>query len=253
MIAPATAKATETVALKLGCLIANLASIAGFLFYLVDRTSASYSPSGLSGLNVVLHLSLLTCLGYGILWASAERIFHWDYGAGAGEALPTGWSAVALSLSVTLPLVFVPWFYQLLTKTRVLSPLHWRAVIIILVTGAAAHLVMYGTHSNGVRQLMAPTGEYDSFRRALVLEAIYSCIYFGFIVLPYVLTVRPNSHLLELVMGRTILPAMTFFFGMALFIAVKNPVALHEKIWIHARGMFSGVLMMFCFCGAMFL
>jgi hypothetical protein len=91
------------IGVKLGSVIANFASIAGFAFYLADRTSSIPTVSGPGALNRVLHLALLSAILYGILWSLAERLSGWDFGAGGGDKEPSGWSAVVLSLSITLP------------------------------------------------------------------------------------------------------------------------------------------------------
>lgn len=81
-------------AVKVGTVLANLSSIVGFSFCIAERTSNLPTKSGLTGLNVVFHLSVLTAIAFGVLWSLAERQFGWSFGAGGGDALPSGWSAV---------------------------------------------------------------------------------------------------------------------------------------------------------------
>src|SRR5207253_6719224 len=100
------------------------------------------NSSGVDRLKVVLHLSVLTALAYGIVWSLSERVFGWTYGAGGGDVLPAGWSAIVLSLSVTLPLALIPFLYQTVTHVRVLLPFHWRAMFLVILLGAAAHLLV---------------------------------------------------------------------------------------------------------------
>lgn len=224
---------------KLGSVLANLASIASIAAYIGDRTSSFPTKSGPEALNVVLHLAILTAIVYGVLWSVAERIFGWKYGAGANDTPPSGWSAVVLSLSMTLPLTFVPFLYQKATKITVVSPLHWRAMLFVVLLGAGSHLLMYGATSeipNGLRQRIAPAGKHTPFASALLLEVVYSVSYFGFIVPPYRITVNPNGPVIELVIGRTLLPCLVFFFGMTVFIALKYPGSLRDPTWIQVRG-----------------
>jgi hypothetical protein len=240
----------------IGSIFGNFASIAGFLLYLADRTSSLPGKSGLVGLNIILHLTILTAIAYGILWSLAEMAFGWEFGAGAKETFPAGVSAVVLSLAMTLPLTLVPYLYQKLTRTVVLQPLHWRGAFFVLSLGAAGHLLMYGTkvhRPNGLRYKILPAGEHPPLGKALCLEALYSAVYVGLIVVPYRLIVDPAGPLLELVLGRTVLPALVFFFGMVVFIAVRYPASLRDPAWIQVRGVLSGLIMMLSFCGGMFL
>ena len=103
------------VGVKLGSVIANLASIASFSLYIAERTSTLPTKSGLPNLNVVLHLAILTAIAFGVIWTLADLIFGCSFGAGGGDRLPAGWSAVVLSLSMTVPLAFIPFLYQKLT------------------------------------------------------------------------------------------------------------------------------------------
>lgn len=212
--------------------------------------------SGTNGVNVVIHLSIMTALCYAVLWTIAERVFNWKYGAGGGDVMPSGWSAVMLALSVIVPLAFVPPSYEAMTGIVVLLPSHWRAMLLVAPMAIAAHLAMYGTSSrspNGIRALFAsPTGEYPSWTIALIIEFAYSLLYCVSVVFVYRLVVEPTGHVRELIVTRTLLPCVAFFFGMTLFI-VFRPNALHDRTWIQVRGVISGLLMMFCFCAGMFL
>lgn len=241
---------------KLGSVIANLASIASFSFYIAERTSSLPTKSGLGGFNVVLHLTVLSAIAFGTLWSTAERCFKWNYGAGGGDRLPSGWSAVVLSLSMTMPLALVPFFYQSLTGIHLLFPSHWRATLLVVLLGMGCHLLIYGTASdspNGIRQKIAPLNEDTPFATGLLMEAIYSALFVGLLVFTYRLVVNPTEPLLELVLGRTVLPSLVFFSGMAVFIAMKFPGSLRDRSWVQVRGVVSGLLIMFCLCGGMFL
>src|SRR5437870_9303809 len=131
------------VGVKFGSIVANLASIASFSFYIAERTSSLPTKSGLSGLNIVLHLTVLTAIAFGVLWSIAKRIFDWNWGAGGGDTPPSAWAAVVLSLSMTLPLAFVPFVYQKITGVGLLSPLHWRAMFLVILFGAGSHLLIF--------------------------------------------------------------------------------------------------------------
>jgi hypothetical protein len=243
------------IGVKLGSVLANFASIAGFAFYIADRTSSLPNVSGPEALNRVLHLAVLSAILYGVIWSLAERVFGWNYGAGGGDTEPSGWSAIVLSLSMTLPLAFVPFAYGKVVRVTVIHPLHWRAILFVVLLGAGAHLLMYGTKSripNGIRHRIVPSRQHPPFSSSLLLELVSSITYFVFIVLPYRIIVDPAEPLRQLILGRTLLSCSVFFFGMTLFIALKYPGSLRDRTWIQVRGIFGGLLMMFCLCGGMF-
>jgi hypothetical protein len=233
-------------------ILAILASIAS-LALTVIQGKADTAVHGSAGLNIVIHLALLTVIGYGILWSLAERIFHWNFGSGGGDSLPTGWSAVVLSLSVTLPLALVPVIYQWIRGIRFVSPFHWQASLLMVCLGVVSHLVMYGTNANGIRQRYARTGEYANLNVAVLLEFIYSVVYFFLIVLPYRIVAQPGEHASTLIVARTILPAFAYFFCMMAFEIIKYPGSLRDRTWIQVRGFYAGIIIMFCFCAGMFL
>jgi hypothetical protein len=242
--------------IKFGSVLANLASVAGFAFYIADRTSSLPTVSGARALNVVLHLAVLSAIAYGVFWAIVELLFDWKYGAGGNQTVPFGWSAVVLSLCMTLPLAFVPLLYQKLSGVPLLLPSHWRAIFVVILLAAGGHLLIYGTESkvaNGLRQRIIPARKHIPFASALLMEVVYSITYFGFIVLPYRMIVKPTEPFRELILGRTLLPCLVFFFGMTLFIGLKFPGSLRDPTWIQVRGIIGGLLMMFCLCGGMFL
>lgn len=243
--------------LKLGSVIANVASIASFAFYIAERTSSLPHPPGMSSLNVVIQLSIVSAIAYGILWAIADGLlFGGRFRAGGSGNLPVGLSAVVLSLSVTVPLVCVPFVYQVMTGIRVLMPSHWKAAFLLILLGAVSHILMYGTTTfppNGLRQKLVPSGEHASLTRTLSMEIVLAAVHFGLIVLPYRLVVDPGGQLLETVLGRTLLPGLVYFLGITVFIVLEYPDSLNKPTALEVRGIISGLLIMFCFCGGMFL
>jgi hypothetical protein len=253
---PFPVKGIDATGAKIASATGTLASIVSLVVSIAQRTPSASVMSGVNGFNVVLHLAILAAICYGVFWSVAERVFNWKYGAGGGDAMPSGWSAVMLAVSMVLPLAFVPPSYEALTGTVVLLPLHWRAMLLVMPMTIAAHLAMYGTSArlpNGIRAFLAsPRGEYPSLTSALMVELAYSVLYFLSVVFVYRLVVEPMVHLRELIATRTLLPCLTFFFGMTIFI-VFRPSALHDRTWIQVRGVVSGLLMMFCFCAGMFL
>ncbi len=84
----------DSLAAKAGSVIANLASVLGFAFYIADRTSTLPPLSGPMRLNVVLHLAILSAIAFGILWSLTERCFRWNIGGGGHRNTPSGCPAV---------------------------------------------------------------------------------------------------------------------------------------------------------------
>ncbi len=101
---------------KFGSIIGHVASIASLAYTIADRASSIPGTSGVSGLNVILHLALLTAIAPGTLWTIAEKIFRWSWGAGGGDTPPAGWVAVVMSFCMMVPLAFVPFAYQRITN-----------------------------------------------------------------------------------------------------------------------------------------
>ena len=245
---------------KLDALAKKLCSVAGTLvtfaalIYSFSRLSPSRpAMAGVSGFNIILHLALLTWVAYGILWRAAEKLFGWDFGAGRGDRAPSGWSAVILGLSMTLPLAFIPAVYQSVLGVGILRPLHWIAMLVVITVGVLAHLVMYGTKANppnGIRSLFTTSADYRSYASAVLLESIFSILYFFSIVFLYRLIVARTS-VRELLIARTLMPAATFFFVMTIFEAFV-PESLQDRTWTQLRGVVSALVMMFCFCYGMF-
>lgn len=250
-----TAVPLPPIAVKAGGVIGTICSVASLLLSLVDRrpiASGISSPTGTGVLTTIFHLGVLTALAYGLLWTLAERMFGWHYGAGTSAKAVHGWSALALGLSVMLSLAFVPPLYQRFAGVQVLPMMHWRATMLASVSGILAHLAMYGTATTkGIRRRFTPGWEYESFESGLMVEAIYSVLFFGCIVLPYRLVAAPGESLAGLLLGRTLLPALTFFFTMTIFIALKYPDSIRAQS--QTRGLVGGIAMMLCFCAGMFL
>lgn len=240
---------------KFGSILANLASIASLGFYIADRTSSIPGRSGFSGLDIILHLALLTAIAFGILWSIAERLFGWSWGAGGGDTPPSGWAAVVMSLCMTLPLAFVPFAYQRVTGVSLLLPLHWKAMLLVSLLCAGGHLLIFGPTSRvpGLRQKIAPTSPGTKLRAGLVMEFYFTVTIIGLMVLPYRLVVGPTEPLWRLGLGRIVLPCIVYFSGMVVFTVLKYPGSLTDPRAVEIRGIVAGLLLMFCLCGGMFL
>jgi hypothetical protein len=212
--------------------------------------------TGFLHLNVVLILGVFTAIAFGVFWQALEKIFGWKYGAGGHGRLPRGWSAVALSISMTLPLVIIPPLYQYWTRLKLLDlPSHLKGSISVMLLGIVANLLLYGVGPSfmGLRHHILPVEKRrPAFALGIFMELVYALVYFTLIVLPYRLIVEwPNPSLLGTVINRTILPGLSFFCGMTLFISAQ-PEALRDRPWIMVRGIVGAMLLMGCFCVGMF-
>ncbi len=256
-------EAWKSVALKVGTVTCNVATLGGFALSLSSRTveragavAPSASVPGPNGLATVIYLGLLCAGTYSVLWTVAERLLlKTNYGAGGEGKLPYGWSAAVLSLCLTLSLALVPFMYQRETGVVVLAPDHWRAVYVMILLGAVAHLMMYGTSAkpNGISHRLGRSEHDMTFEGAVYSEAAYSVVYFGLIVLPYRMIASPNSSLWDVLLRRAALPGLVFFLAMTLLIALRYPGSLNDPRDRETRGVLSGLFMMFCFCGGMFV
>lgn len=251
------AKALELWAAKGSAVVVGLCSIYGVAKDIFHRSPSGPGPSGILRLYAVLILGVVAAIGFGLLWTAFEKLFGWKFGGGGKRLLPQGWSAVALSLSLTLPLVILPLPYQRATGLLLIGSLrsHWEGAGVVVLAGVITHLLMYGTGKSfvGVRtQVMPPRKRTTAWRRAVIMELIFSLVYFTSFVLPYrVIVEGSHASLQGTVLHRTALPALAFFSGMVFFISVK-PESLREERYIELRGFLSSLLIMGCLCAGMF-
>jgi hypothetical protein len=200
--------------------------------------------------HVVIALAICTWILYGVFWRAAEWCFGWNFGPGLGGRYPAGWAAIALSVSVTAALAVVPPIYQRVMGVRIITDAHWKAMILVVVLGALAHLLVYGTAAdrpNGIRQRIIPQGEGGDMSAGILAEAAYALIFFPLIIFPYRWIVDPGSPLL-----RTLLSAFAFFIIMTCFILV-TPQSTGDTAWAPARGIIGAAAMMLTLCAGMFL
>ncbi len=238
--------------------VGSLCSIIGLCMYIADRYTGLPEVPRLTRLSIVIQLGLLTAIAYGAFWTLVERLFGWSYGAGGRGELPQGWSAVALSLTVTIPLAVMPSVYQAVASQTVLLPRHWRAVPALVLLGLAAHLLMYGTGPKlfrGFSRIIAPPGVTTSLNAGVTRQLVYSAVYFLLIVFPYRVIVQPRSTplLRDALVGRTTLPALVFVLGMIVFISLRYPASLNEPRSIEVRGVLEGGLLLICLCAGLFV
>ena len=219
--------------------------------------SAGSLLTGTPRLFTILFLGLLAAVCHGVAWSLAELWFGWSFGAGGGDALPEGASAVVLSLTMTLSLVLVPPVYQKLAETSVVLPRHYFAAVAVIVLSAFGHLVMYGSRAigfSGIRNIISPLGAPAHLSRAIFMELIYCVMHFGLIVLPYRVIVWSQFGSLDAsVLWSTALAAIVWFFGINIFILLRYPGSLTDKTWIQVRGVIAGLLLVITLDGGMLM
>lgn len=219
--------------------------------------------SGTDVLNALLPIGLIAAGIHGVLWTSTERYFGWHFGAGGHTALPQGWEAVVLSLTLTLPLMFVPPLYGFVMGSEIAVPgRHYiygyiMVAFAVVMTAALGHLLLYGTKAlrfHGLRNIIFPLDSPLNRWRALCMEAVYGLVHFSTIVFIYQEFSRsliwpPNV----LIIRATLLPAFFWFVCISAYILVKYPESLIDRTWIQVRGFLSAVLLMVALTGGMLM
>lgn len=242
---------------KSGGALVGACSVGSFVLSFSGRAPDIPSLSLLQQLNTALHLGILTAIAHGILWSVAELIMKSNFGAGGHGRLPQGSSAVILSLSLTLPLVAIPALYSFFMGLPILPHFHWAAAPFVVLLGAAAHLILYGTGKHsfiGLRhRIMPPTQRKTPWRTAFAMESLYAIMYFGLIVLPYRIIVEaPTPTFASTLVARSILPAIGFFAAMVVLIMLR-PSTVRDRPGIEMRGVLSGIFLPFFLCAGMFV
>lgn len=142
--------------------------------------------------------------------------------------MPAGYQAIILSMTLTLPLAILPPLYQATTGKHILPERHYVAAVVILITAAIGHLIMYGINTPkipGVKELIYPVGTIVSLPRALSTEFVYAVVYFSAIVLVYQLIVSWKLGILPIT----------------------------DSTWIQVRGVISALFLEIALVGGMLL
>jgi hypothetical protein len=244
--------------------------IANFV-YAVDLLSRpKHSGDMITGYERVLTALVLggaAAVAYGLLWSTANRIFGWHYGdGGSTPTLPKGWAAVVLSLSTTLPLALLPPLYEFFSKREILLPLHYDASVIMIISAAFGHLLLYGTEKPrvyGFRDRVFPVNSPLSLFRAIEMEVIYTAVHFASTVLVYQLAVHVDHLSYQVIfeaIRNTLISSFIFFFGASSYIMSRYPSSLvavpveqadgslyMDDRWVTARGIVNGAILMVAF------
>lgn len=220
-----------------------------------QRTVGLVTLTHLEQIAVVVFVGIVAGSLHGIFWSRVEGSLGWRFGAGGGDQLPSGFSAIVLSVTLTLALFLAPGLVDLLgealTDRRFLPTGHWLYGWVIFPGGAFGHLLMYGAESFGVKglrqRLMPPVGDVG-LPRAFGVEVLYGLVYFSTIAVPYRFAASVSSETLLL---RPTIGAVLFMIAMAGFILVRYPASLEDATWVQVRGFFAGFVLATTLAGGM--
>ena len=226
-------------------------AVAGVVQWVLTTTPPP-GPIPVTGSDRVLELVGLGLVSAFIqlgLWSGAEKIFGWDFGAGGGNSLPAGWQAAILSLTLTVPLTFLPPQYQWLTGHQMVSSTHYTACMAVISASIIGHILLYGTRLRflrfpGLKNLVYPLGAPLNFWRAICMEGLFAIVHFTSIALVYRYFVYAAPWPPPLASFKTTILAALIFLGWAsVFIAIRYPESLTDKTWIQVRGALNGTVL----------
>lgn len=204
---------------------------------------------------LILPLGLAAGIAHALLWADIENWFGWTFGAGGSGAMPSGFSAVALSLSLTFPLAFVPLLAQKLMSQQLIPPDYMRGALALLISGCLGHIVMYGlsTKWRGLRSMIIPTNRPIGFSRLVFSEIVYALIYFGLMGISFRAFSQPSIAWPDIeAVGVIAAAALWFILIMSGFSYARYPNSLNDPTWVQVRGFLSGQVLSVCLVAAMF-
>jgi hypothetical protein len=209
-------------------------------------------------LNQFIHLTILIFITYGLIWHLTQTLYNWLYDTGARGVLPHGYSAMWLSLSLTIPVMVMPILYQLVTNKIVVTKGHLAASFAMIVVNILTNFILYGAYKYiGTVNFIVPLQEIlnglktYSASRLLVMQAlnefINAFVNVGPTLLSYLVVYR-------LVIGRTpaidgtmlihvLAGCLITFIPIELYILIKYPDSLLDSIWINVRGIVASVSM----------
>jgi TIR domain-containing protein len=235
----------------------------------LSRDYPAGSLSGIDRLTTLFLLGLAVGFFHALLWNIAERYFRWryssrfKYSSGGYDKLPTGWEAIVLSLTMTGPLALVPLAYDFSygdgSDRRLITdvPRHLVASLLVFVSAAIGHLVLYGTKVlayGGLRNIVYSVGAPANLKRGLLMELIYGCVHFASIVLVYRFALQSTHWLPTLLTMTSALVGLAVFVSCGcIFISFWYPESLIEKSMIELRGAVLGGVLCVSLIGGMLM
>jgi hypothetical protein len=231
----------------------------GILVSLLVAAFSLREASNVISTTALLFGLLATGLGaavlHGVLWTIVDINCRWYFGSGGGSRMPTGWEAVLLSVTVTVPLIVVPPISQLLMRLFLdpqsayfnIPARHYLAGIVVIACGAIGHLLLYGGPTfrfSGLKNLIFPIGAPPSRGVAIEMELIYACVHFSSIALVYQLVVHGIWLPTFAMLFHLVIFAFVWFFFVVVFILLFYPWSLDHSRGREFRGLVSGIVLM---------
>lgn len=206
-------------------------------------------------LQTVLLLGVAAAAAHGLLWVVTQRVYDWHFDAGS-EQLPHGRSAVALSLTMTVPLVLLPPIYSGLTHIQLLPSRYLAASCLVIPCSVFGHIFLYGAGPLkfvGVRNLISPLSSPPSRLRAFLSELVYATTHFSSIVLVYRTVVASGSPWARQTVLPTVVSAGVWLFAISFFILVRFPYSVDDKSGITTRGLLNALMLVLTLEGGMLM
>ena len=210
--------------------------------------------AALPRLQMILFVGVIVAVLHGVLWRLVQWVFHWSYKE--GESLPHGGAAVALSLTMTVPLVCVPPLYGRLAHIRIAPSGYWIAASFVVAAAALGHLLLYGLTARrlrGLRNIIFPLDSPPRRFRAVCMEFVYALIHFSSIVLIYRLVISSRGTALSAgIFFPAVISAAFWVFSVIAFLFLY-PSAWMEKGEAQVRGILNGLMLCITLIGGMLM
>jgi hypothetical protein len=235
-----------------GCsLLGAIISVASVLRGSGEHSSA-WAPLSLAGrFDVLLELSIAILIVHALLWVGLERLFGWDYSTGP---TPKGLHAAIMSLSLTLPALAVPIFYEKLTARIVLPGSHLHGALLSVAGGAIAYMTMFGVDDQfpGVREFLLLRFRQSPLRAEILATLAYAFILVILVATPYRLLIFPLSPV-YVDLGWPALASLVTFFGLSAYLLLRYPDSLNTSSkWGFLRGIIAGMFTVVSVCTALY-
>lgn len=204
--------------------------------------------------GVLIILSVIILVFHALLWIGLEKLLHKDYATGE---TPKSWRAAVMSLSLTLPALTVPLFYQYASAKPLLSRNHLHGGILSSIGGAIAYIVLFGLDKNrrGVRGVLLDRFRLRPLWGEVLATLAYALILIVFTATPYRLVVLPDSPAYADFLW-PVLASMVTFFGVSAYLLLKYPDSLgmgtSSRPWSFLRGVIAGMFTVVSLCTALY-
>lgn len=202
--------------------------------------------SGLQRVQTILFVGLLAAAIHVILVEGGQKfLLRKNYHAGGGTSLPHGWTAILLSMTMTVPLALAPVLYGQLSHSQIVQTGHLFASCLVVITGVVGHLALYGIAGfRGFKPIIFPLNMKSGPVRPLVMEAVFAVVHFCSIVLVYRSSLLINlQQPIANIAIPTIKVAALWWLSVALYFLLTYPETVTDKRTVERRGVVNGYLL----------